>query len=330
LTIRLYRNLLKQCRLINRISNECLLDGKVDKDEKCDRLVLLQPNLDPRDWGRARTFQSPCLRDQSSSGSPDNTTNIIHFLFRNLDRKKHASSVISNTNDSPNVNVTAGESKEDESVLVSGSEIMLAVKKSFRSSPGHVSEKNKRIAAIDAIRLFNQQLEILNLTSITTDTERKIRVIATSRYIGLSSSKGDKDAPRYRFAYRIRVENFNCINKVDKIPLHVTSSVQLLGRTWEIVEEMKNGEERNVAKTSAVNGGAVGRLPVIHPGDVFEYMSGCELVSTRGKMSGYFTMAIVPDDTKSAKLGDDSVKAFQLPKEHFFDMPVGPFLLKEY
>lgn len=35
----------------------------------------------------------------------------------------------------------------------------------------------------------------------------------------------------------------------------------------------------------------VGCLPLVSPGELFEYMDFCELVHTRGSMDGYFHMA---------------------------------------
>eukprot|EP00543_Licmophora_paradoxa_P013189 CAMPEP_0202476074 /NCGR_PEP_ID=MMETSP1360-20130828/93232_1 /ASSEMBLY_ACC=CAM_ASM_000848 /TAXON_ID=515479 /ORGANISM="Licmophora paradoxa, Strain CCMP2313" /LENGTH=113 /DNA_ID=CAMNT_0049103263 /DNA_START=881 /DNA_END=1223 /DNA_ORIENTATION=+ len=50
--------------------------------------------------------------------------------------------------------------------------------------------------------------------------------------------------------------------------------------------------------------GAVGHLPVLEPGDVFSYMSGCQLQTREGEMEGCFHLAKVPAGTRSARVGD--------------------------
>lgn len=89
-------------------------------------------------------------------------------------------------------------------------------------------------------------------------------------------------------------------------------------------------EERVAANVNAPSGGAVGHLPVIRPGEVFEYMSGCDLATNTGKMHGKFYMAMVDSETVSSKLGDSNVAALKLDKdsEKKFDLNVGSFLLE--
>ena len=123
------------------------------------------------------------------------------------------------------------------------------------------------------------------------------------------------DETRYRFAYRIRVENLPTNDK----------TVQLLGRTWHIQQEDESrvpvGEPIVV---QAPKTGVVGILPVLQPGEYFEYMSGCELPSRNGTMRGALHMAIVPPRTRPAMVGDD-VDAFQ--SEEQFQLVVQPFPL---
>lgn len=120
---------------------------------------------------------------------------------------------------------------------------------------------------------------------------------------------------KYRFAYRIRVENVS------------KESVQLLGRYWCIEELAENGQEDDTKEKVVVDSpatGAVGHLPVLRPGQVFEYMSGTDLVSTRGVMHGHFYMARVPHDRISAKAGDH-VEALSATDK--FELEVSPFPL---
>ena len=69
----------------------------------------------------------------------------------------------------------------------------------------------------------------------------------------------------------------------------------------------------------------MGQLPVLRPGEAFEYMSGCELGTARGVMQGSFYLAKVPLDTPSATL-NTSVAAFKSPDR--FDIGVKPFPLE--
>ena len=120
---------------------------------------------------------------------------------------------------------------------------------------------------------------------------------------------------RYRFAYRIRVENLPDNDK----------TVQLLGRTWHIQGE--DGSKVPVGDPIVVQApktGVVGILPVLQPGEYFEYMSGCELPLRNGTMSGALHMAIVPPRTRPALVGDD-VEAFESKEQ--FQLVVQPFPL---
>lgn len=69
----------------------------------------------------------------------------------------------------------------------------------------------------------------------------------------------------------------------------------------------------------------VGHLPVLRPGQCFEYMSGTDLATTHGQMSGKFYMAYVPPGTPSAKTGDH-VEALT-SDDNKFQVKVGPFPL---
>ena len=70
----------------------------------------------------------------------------------------------------------------------------------------------------------------------------------------------------------------------------------------------------------------VGHLPVIHPGEIFEYMSGCEIGTETGSLSGCFYMAQVDNKTQSAMVGE-VVEALEFDDDKKFQMPIGPFPL---
>ncbi|HVF38005.1 MAG TPA: Co2+/Mg2+ efflux protein ApaG [Sphingomicrobium sp.] len=74
---------------------------------------------------------------------------------------------------------------------------------------------------------------------------------------------------RWFWSYHVRIEN------------HGEGTVQLLARHWRIVDGNGNVQE--------VRGqGVVGEMPVIPPGDSYDYVSGCPLDTPAGSMSGHY------------------------------------------
>lgn len=84
----------------------------------------------------------------------------------------------------------------------------------------------------------------------------------------------EQSSPRdnlYFFVYFITIENKSDV------------TVQLIKRHWEIFD--------SVNEVRTVDGdGVVGQTPVLEPGQIYEYNSGCNLVSEMGYMKGYYTM----------------------------------------
>lgn len=75
----------------------------------------------------------------------------------------------------------------------------------------------------------------------------------------------------FAFAYHITIEN------------HSKDQVQLISRHWDIYDALNFKE--------TVDGeGVVGKKPVLKPGEIHTYSSGCLLCSPHGSMSGYFNM----------------------------------------
>jgi uncharacterized protein affecting Mg2+/Co2+ transport len=134
----------------------------------------------------------------------------------------------------------------------------------------------------------------------------------------LSSGQGVKN----RFTYRIRIENYNTKN--DQLVGDDEQTFQVLGRTWKIIED--DSDDDPGVTVDAPTTGVVGHLPVLRPGDCFEYMSGCDLQTPTGTMRGSLHLAMVDDDTVSAQVGDP-VDALHAPKEKLFEVPVQPFRL---
>ncbi len=83
----------------------------------------------------------------------------------------------------------------------------------------------------------------------------------------------------FMFAYRVNIENLS------------ENTVQLLNRHWHIFDS--NGTKREVEGE-----GVVGQQPVIEPGDVHEYVSGCNLKTDIGSMKGSYEMKRIADDAR--------------------------------
>ncbi|NRT11815.1 Co2+/Mg2+ efflux protein ApaG [Flavobacterium sp. 14A] len=75
----------------------------------------------------------------------------------------------------------------------------------------------------------------------------------------------------FAFSYEITIENTS------------KDSVQLTSRHWEIHDALNDIE--------IVDGeGVIGKKPVLKPGELHTYSSGCLLASPYGAMKGYFNM----------------------------------------
>lgn len=73
------------------------------------------------------------------------------------------------------------------------------------------------------------------------------------------------------FTYKIMIENRS------------SQTVQLLKRHWHVYDS-------NFKYYEVEGEGVVGRQPVLEPGEVHEYVSGCNLSSGLGKMKGTYLM----------------------------------------
>ena len=83
----------------------------------------------------------------------------------------------------------------------------------------------------------------------------------------------------YVFAYFVTIKNES------------PRTVQLLRRHWIIAEE--DGIEREVEGP-----GVIGETPVLEPGDIHQYESGCPLRTHHGRMWGTYLMQSLPDETE--------------------------------
>ena len=85
------------------------------------------------------------------------------------------------------------------------------------------------------------------------------------------ADQSDPSAGRWFWSYHIRIENSG------------PDPVQLMAREWRITDgrgavQLVSGE------------GVVGEMPVIAPGESFDYVSGCPLATAAGSMSGSYSM----------------------------------------
>ena len=79
------------------------------------------------------------------------------------------------------------------------------------------------------------------------------------------------DSGRWFWSYHVRIENDG------------EDAVQLLGRYWRITDGRGNVHE--------VRGqGVVGEMPIILPGQSYDYVSGCPLDTASGGMAGSYTL----------------------------------------
>ena len=97
---------------------------------------------------------------------------------------------------------------------------------------------------------------------------REVTVRVAVSYLAEQSAP---DQGRWFWSYHIRIENRGSV------------TVQLLARHWRIVDGRGNVHD--------VRGqGVVGDMPVIGPGESYDYVSGCPLDTAAGSMSGHYQL----------------------------------------
>ncbi|MFD2551910.1 Co2+/Mg2+ efflux protein ApaG [Bizionia sediminis] len=75
----------------------------------------------------------------------------------------------------------------------------------------------------------------------------------------------------YAFAYQVVIENQS------------KDLVQLYAREWTIFDALKPVE-------MVVGPGVIGEKPILKPGEIYSYTSGCALVAPFGLMRGFYSM----------------------------------------
>jgi ApaG protein len=108
---------------------------------------------------------------------------------------------------------------------------------------------------------------------MVTEITKGVRISVETEYQKDYSSPSQY---HYVFTYRISIEN------------NSENTIQLLRRHWYIHDA--NGVIREVEGE-----GVVGKQPVLEPGQMHQYVSGCNLKSGIGKMYGTYLMEKVLD-----------------------------------
>ncbi|TAE73488.1 MAG: Co2+/Mg2+ efflux protein ApaG [Bacteroidetes bacterium] len=83
----------------------------------------------------------------------------------------------------------------------------------------------------------------------------------------------------YVFTYKITIENCS------------DNTIQLHRRLWNVHDS--NGQTKQIEGE-----GVVGKKPILEPGEVHQYISGCNLRTGIGKMVGAYTMERLLDGKK--------------------------------
>ena len=347
-TLRLYRILLR-------------LSGSLVPT--ADDLIVLQNDIVASDWGHHCLYANRENDDDFVGTSLDGRTEELLRLFLVLIGVDPVSG-ISLENDwyESLIGVCPSHAIDNpkRTCWTTTMELRKAIRFAFRLSSSSSSSSSStpnalQSLALRAIQVVQDQAVLWSQSSVSTTPNGLVRVTATSKCLGIVSPvsmaavpSSPLMMPKYRFAYRIRVENVS-----------ETETVQLLGRYWHISETPDDDDDDNdyndgdddehndrndPVQVDAPYTGAVGQLPVLQPGRVFEYVSGTDLATPKGEMKGHLYMATVPPQTRSAKAGDDVATVLEstppLPttgkggkakpsnQTRFFQAPVAPFTLE--
>ncbi|WP_442589634.1 Co2+/Mg2+ efflux protein ApaG [Pedobacter sp. AW31-3R] len=110
------------------------------------------------------------------------------------------------------------------------------------------------------------------VTSITQGIKISVDTVYQDEY-------SNPDQEHFMFAYQITIENLS------------DYAVQLMRRQWFIFDS--NGTQREVEGE-----GVVGLQPTIAAGESYSYVSGCNLNTEIGSMSGKYLMQRLVDQTE--------------------------------
>lgn len=118
---------------------------------------------------------------------------------------------------------------------------------------------------------------------------RGVRVLVKPAFL---DDQSDPESSHYLWSYTVTIENRG------------DETVQLMSRYWHITDAAGRVQE--------VRGpGVVGAQPVIEPGQIFEYTSGCPLPTASGAMMGRYQMRAASGEAFEAE-----IPAFLLESPH--------------
>jgi uncharacterized protein affecting Mg2+/Co2+ transport len=333
--VRLYRLLLRQCRDLALASR--------------DAQILLQPPLHPHAAGLSRVAASSLpyavaprhvlrlfghwrqreLRATSVADEDDEETRRGH----DDDDSATQQATKDQTEEerlfawlAPALKDAATDAWMDETLWTTPETLLQAVRQAYRQAPV-APAADQRAWAIRAFQYLVTQGEMLQRL-VTVHEEAGVRLVTVARCVGRAAtptrSASEPVVYKYRFVYRIRIENTS-----------LDQTVQLLGRSWIIQEgrtrdDHSLGTDQNSIKVHAPHTGAVGQHPVLGPGQFFEYMSGCDLATESGLMQGCFHFCHVPADTPPARVGQTvpAIHGTDAAAAARFEVPVAPFPLE--
>ena len=215
-----------------------ILSRIISLETKKNDSILLQPPLNHRDYGQARIIDTKkCMLWRKNDTSLQEIYNydeyekkilaFARYWTHQVDDSQSDNKVVGDFDELFGISSNDEEdtSDDDESYLsdlsIHASQLDLknALHKGFGAPENEGSELLKKDVldmqrfAIDSINFFEEQRKMWERTSISIDEERGVRVIAVSKCIGVSAS-GHRDLTlgsdvKHRFAYRIRIDNFN-------------------------------------------------------------------------------------------------------------------------
>lgn len=111
---------------------------------------------------------------------------------------------------------------------------------------------------------------------MVTAITQGVKISVETTYQDDYSNPGNE---HFMFAYRINIENLT------------DYTIQLKRRQWFIFDS--NGTQREVEGE-----GIVGQQPILEPGDMHSYVSGCQLSTDIGSMRGNYLMHRLADTSE--------------------------------
>jgi ApaG domain len=238
--------------------------------------ILLQPALFSSDYGKVKHYQDPTLNKRDE---PVVSHILRTFQQWNNDNSQiqtwfHSLQVTTQQEPLNHQDITLEpEEAHTATCWATRQELQDAIRYAFQHTPPGVAMQG---VAIQAVQALTEQVALWACTSTSHNTTHGIRIVATSgyvkdateseltfyicfyyisltytetllsiRYLGSEVSRGYQPETKYRFVYRIRVEKLPVLNPIAdtsaSASINISSTVQLLGRTWRIQDHDEQG-----------------------------------------------------------------------------------------